>query len=175
MPSTLTLSVIGALSVAGAATGVYLGHAAIDEINPAYFHEPETTFHSALAANAPSNWEQVQAQEQSAVPITSCIGCINGPLPDYPVDYVPGHDPYVDTAAVTRWPARTRQAPAAESPVVYAEEAPAPVRERIVRYASYAVTQDEADAMAKRDAEASANAGPDAVAQAPATEVAATQ
>jgi hypothetical protein len=153
MPSTLTLSVIGTLSIAGAAVGVQLGHAAIGEINPAYFREPETPFHAALAANAPQDWDGVQAQEQAPVPITSCIGCVNGPPPEYPVDYVPGRDPYVDTAAVTRWPAPERRAAAAPAvetaQVVYAEAAPDPARERIVRYGSYPVTQEEAQAQAQ--------------------------
>jgi len=177
MPNTLTLSALGALSIAGAALGWQLGHASVAEINPAYFREPETTFHAALAANAPQGWDQVQRQEysQSEVPITSCIGCVNGPLPDYPVAYVPGRDPYIETAAVTRWPAQDRQAPrpqaapeetnelAAADP----EPAPDPARARIVRYGSYPVTQEEARAKADQKAE-------DAD-QAPAAEIAATQ
>lgn len=175
MPSTLTLSAVGALSIAGAALGMHLGHAAIAEINPAYFREPETPFHAALAANAPQDWDRVQAQEYSqvSVPITSCIGCVNGPVPDYPVAYVPGRDPYIETA-VTWWPPQARQPRVVETrttEVVYEEPQPDPVRERIVRYGSYPVTQEEAQAMAERDK----SAGADATAEPPPAEIAATQ
>jgi hypothetical protein len=169
----LTLSAVGALSIAGAALGVGLGHSAIGEINPAYFREPETRFHAALAPNISQDWDQVQAREyDAAATSTQCIGCVNGPVPDYPIDYVPGRDPYVDTTAVTRWTAGPRQAvPATRetTQVVYVQAAPAPdpARERIVRYASYPVTQEEAQAMAERDAQAEAPA--------PAPEIAATQ
>jgi hypothetical protein len=174
MANTLTLSALGALSIAGAALGWQLGHASVAEINPAYFKEPETTFHAALAANAPQSWDQVQRQEYSQVevPVTSCVGCVNGPLPAYPVAYVPGRDPYIETAAVTRWPAQARQArtaPEATEQVAYAEPEPKPdpARERIVRYGSYPVTQDEARAMADQKT--------DDAAEAPAAEIAATQ
>jgi hypothetical protein len=169
----LTLSVVGGLSIAGAALGVTLGRSAIGEINPAYFHEPETRFHAALAPNLSQDWDQVQAHEYDAsATAAQCIGCVDGPIPDYPVDYVPGRDPYVDTASVTRWPARSRQTvPAVRetTEVVYvqAAAAPDPARERIVRYASYPVTEDEARAMAERDSEAEAPV--------PAPEIAATQ
>jgi hypothetical protein len=170
VPSTLTLSVVGGLSIAGAALGVTLGRSAIGEINPAYFHEPETRFHAALAPNLSQDWDQVQAREYDAsATAAQCIGCVNGPVPDYPVDYVPGRDPYVDSTAVTRWPARPPAAVVTvrEAPKVVQVEAPAPdpARERIVRYASYPVTQEEAQAMAERDSEA----------EAPAPEIAATQ
>jgi hypothetical protein len=167
MPNTLTLSALGALSIAGAALGWQLGHASVAEINPAYFKERETTFHAALAANAPQSWDQVQRQEYSQVevPITSCIGCAHGPLPDYPVTYVPGRDPYIETAAVTRWPAQARQgrvAPEAQEQAAAAEpeqEAkPDPARERIVRFGSYPVTQEEAQAAAANGAAAAAGA-----------------
>jgi hypothetical protein len=174
MPNTLTLSALGALSIAGAALGWQLGHASVAEINPAYFKERETTFHAALAANAPQSWDQVQSQEyaQAEAPITSCIGCVNGPLPDYPVAYAPGRDPYIETAAVTRWPAQARQARAAteaQEQVAAAEpeSKPDPARERIVRYGSYPVTQDEARAMADQKADAGDEAA--------AAEIAATQ
>jgi len=176
VPNTLTLSALGALSIAGAALGWQLGHASVAEINPAYFKERETSFHAALAANAPQGWDQVQRQEfsQGEDPITSCIGCVNGPLPDYPVAYVPGRDPYIETAAVTRWPAQERQArvaPEAQEQAAVAEpvqEAKTdPARDRIVRYGSYPVTQDEARAMADQKA--------DTAAETPAAEIAATQ
>jgi hypothetical protein len=176
VPSTLTLSVLAGLTVAGAAAGVTLGHSAIAEINPAYFREPETRFHSALAPNISQDWDQVQAHEyDAAAGATQCVGCASGPVPDYPVTYVPGRDPYVDTAAVTRWPAAPRPAAAAvrqETQIVYVDSpaVPDPAQERIVRYASYPVTEDEARAMAERDSQA------DVKASAPAAqEVAATQ
>lgn len=154
MPNALALSVVAALSVGGAALGLELGRSTIGEIDPAYFRDPEVSFHAGLAPNASRDWEQVQAQEyaQGEPAITQCIGCLAGPPPDYPVEYVPQHDPYVDTA-VSRWPARDARGAEAPAEIVYVE-VPAPERERIVRYASYPVTQEEAQAMAERDAPA---------------------
>jgi hypothetical protein len=154
VPSTLTLTAIAGLSIVGAALGVHLGHSAIGEIDPAYFRDPPVPFHSALAPNLQQDWAQVQATEygQVAAPITQCIGCIDGPVPDYPVEYVPGRDPYVDTAS-SGWPPKARRVAIVEQDPepVQVEAAPDPVRERIVRYSSYPVTQEEAREMAASD------------------------
>ena len=171
VPSSLTLSVIGALTVAGAGLGLHLGRSAISEIDPAYFRDPEVSFHADLAANRGPDWAQVQAQEYaaSASPVTQCIGCVGGPQPDYPVEYVPGRDPYVSFAA-DRWPATTRQVrtervvEVVEEPA-YERAEPDPAHARIIRYASYPVTQEEAREMAERDS----------AREAPAEDIAATQ
>jgi hypothetical protein len=153
VPNTLTLSMLAGLSIAGAAIGVQLGRSAINEIDPAYFRDPEVAFHGDLAANRGPDWAQVQAQEYAAAatPVTQCIGCVGRPVPDFPVEYVPGRDPYVNFAP-DRWSPPVRHARAEVAEVAaYVEAEPDPVRERIVRYASYPVTQEEAREMAERD------------------------
>ncbi|MBV9373138.1 MAG: hypothetical protein JOZ90_08135 [Alphaproteobacteria bacterium] len=171
MPNTLTLSLVGGLTVAGAALGLGLGRSAIGEINPAYFAEPETSFHADLAGNRTPVGLAPAGDFTHAEPlIVQCIGCANMPAPDFPVEYVPRHDPMVD--AVTRWP-EPRRAVEAQAAPEEAAPAPDPARERIVRYASYPVTEDEAREMAARDAPVPA-ATP-ASAPAPAQENAATQ
>ena len=171
MPSTLTLSVIGSLTIAGAGLGLHLGRSAIGEIDPSYFREPEVSFHADLAANRGPDWAQVQVKEYaaSATPVTQCVGCVGGPTPDYPVEYVPGRDPYVNFAPES-WPGTVRQTRTVRTVEVveepaYEEPEPDPARARIVRYASYPVTQEEAREMAEREAARSA----------PAQEIAATQ
>jgi hypothetical protein len=165
MPNAVTMTVLAGLAVAGTALGVGLGRSAIEEINPAYLQDKEARFHGDLAANHPENLDQVQSREYAQAPaIASCIGCLAGPPPPFPVEYVPGRDPYVDTSA-RAWPGRVRAAQVQAAQVVPATaqvvpvqepQAPDPARERIVRYSSYPVTQEEARTMAERD---SAKAG----------------
>jgi hypothetical protein len=145
MPHSLTLSMMAGLSLFAAAGGVYLGRSAVAEINPAYFSEPQTKFHADLVPNRSADWAQVQVGEyQQAALVTGlgegCIGCR-----DYPVDYLPVHDPAVD-GYQDGWAASTGFA--AESDELPAEEAQDPERERIVRYASYPLTREEAAAEA---------------------------
>jgi hypothetical protein len=99
MPASTTLPIIAGLSILGASLGVTLGRSAISEINPAYFSDPDDSFHSDLVPYRSPDWAQVQAAEYHAAqqPVVvgdlggGCIGCR-----DYPVEYVPQHEPAVD-------------------------------------------------------------------------------
>jgi hypothetical protein len=142
MPVSTTLPIMAGLAIVGAALGVGLGRSAIAEINPAYLNKGEDSFHADLVPYRSPDWAQVhQAEHRSAQqPVlvgglgSGCIGCR-----DYPVEYVPRHDPAVDAYAggeLLRAPEPTQ--------VVYTEAAPAdPERERVQRYASYPVSSEE--------------------------------
>jgi hypothetical protein len=144
MPVSTTLPVMAGLSILGAALGITLGKSAIAEINPAYFNEAEDEFHADLAPYRSPDWGQVQQADYRAAqqPVivgelgSGCVGCS-----DYPVAYVPRHDPAVDgyeSSELLRAPEPTA--------VTYASAAPPaadPDRERIQRYASYPVSSEE--------------------------------
>lgn len=143
MPAATTLPIMAGLSILATALGVSLGKSAISEINPAYFSDPEDSFHSDLVPYRSPDWAQVQAAEYRAAqqPVlvgdlgSGCIGCR-----DHPVEYVPRHDPAVDGyadghAASAPQPARIV---IVETPVA-ADSA----RERIQRYSSYPVSSEE--------------------------------
>ncbi|HEX8064250.1 MAG TPA: hypothetical protein VF535_13675 [Allosphingosinicella sp.] len=157
MPVSTTLPVMAGLSILGAALGITLGNSAIAEINPAYFNEPEDEFHADLVPYRSSDWAQVQQAEYRAAqqPVIvgelgpGCVRCV-----DYPVAYVPRHDPAVDLYSdgeLLRAPEPTVVTVAAAAPAD-------PDRERIQLYASYPVSSDEkpvqvADAPAEPPAE----------------------
>ncbi|HYG49165.1 MAG TPA: hypothetical protein VD846_14635 [Allosphingosinicella sp.] len=143
MPVSTTLPVVAGLSILGAALGVTLGKSAIAEINPAYFSEPEDDFHADLVPYRSPDWAQVHAAEYRAAqqPVivgelgSGCIGCR-----DYPVAYVPQHDPAVDRyveGGLLRAPEPTVVTVAAEP------AAPDPALERIQAYSSYPVSAEE--------------------------------
>jgi hypothetical protein len=157
MPVSTTLPIIAGLSILGASLGVTLGRSAVSEINPAYFSDPEDSFHSDLVPYRSPDWAQVQAAEYRAAqqPVlvgdlgSGCIGCR-----DYPVEYAPRHDPAVDGYQ----DGYAASVPAAAPAQIYIVEtaAPDPDRERIQAYASYAVSSDEKPAEAAQVAEAPA-------------------
>ena len=141
MPASTTIPIIAGLSILGAAVGINLGNSAVSEINPAYFSDAEDSFHSDLVPYRSPDWAQVQAAEYHAAqqPVlvgelgTGCVGCR-----DYPIAYVPRHDPAVDLYAegeLLRAPEPTV--------VTVAAAAPDPAREQIQRYASYPVSAEE--------------------------------
>jgi hypothetical protein len=143
MPATTTLPVLAGLSILGAALGINLGRSAISEINPAYFNEPEESFHADLSPYRSPEWAQAEAARyqpaQQPVVVgelgSGCIGCR-----DYPVEYYPKHDPAVDgyqdgSAASAPQPAQVV--------IVETPAAPDPARDRIQLYSSYPVSSDE--------------------------------
>jgi hypothetical protein len=154
MPASTTLPIVAGLSILGAALGVNLGRSAISEINPAYYSEPEESFHADLAPYRSPDWAQVQTAEYQAAqqPVlvqglgSGCVGCA-----DYPVEYVPQHEPAVDgyqDGYAASAPPQPAQIVIVETP------APDPARERIERYASYPVSSDEKPAQAAEATEA---------------------
>jgi hypothetical protein len=158
MPATTTLPIMAGLSILGAALGVTLGKSAVSEINPAYFGDPDDSFHSDLVPYRSPDWAQVQAAEYRAAqqPVlvgdlgSGCIGCR-----DYPVEYVPRHEPAVDGYA------DDYAASAAQPAQIVIVETPAsdPGRDRIQLYSSYPVSSDEKPAQVAEMAEAPAAEG----------------
>lgn len=142
MPVSTTLPVMAAISILGAALGITLGKSAVAEINPAYFNEAEDDFHADLVPARGSDWAQVRQAEYRAAqqPVlvgelgTGCVGCR-----DYPVAYVPKHDPAVDLYAE----GELLRAPEPTVVTVAAATAPDPDRERVQLYASYPVSSEE--------------------------------
>jgi hypothetical protein len=147
VPQAPIFVIAAGLCAIGAAIGVGLGHATVDQINPADFQDPP--FASDLApGHSSADWAQVQAEEyrtaaQQAEP-ESCAGCT------WPVAPVPPEDPAIArydqprTAAVP--PARTATAvpqERVEAPVRTAavEAPPEPDWGRVQRYAHYPVEQ----------------------------------
>lgn len=144
MPATTTLPIMAGLAILGAALGVNLGHSAVSEINPAYFSDPEDSFHSDLVPYRSPDWAQVQASEYRAAqqPVlvgdlgSGCIGCR-----DYPVEYVPRHDYAVD--GYDDGYAAMAPAAAPAQIVIVETPTPDPDRERIQAYSSYRVSTEE--------------------------------
>jgi hypothetical protein len=162
VPNAYIFPMIAGLAVAGAAAGVQMGHSAIAEIKPDYFQEPAARFHADLVPYRSPDWAQVQAQEYNQPPqvVTQdaamgggCVGCRT-----WPVEYVPRHDPTVDRIyaadGVDREYREAVRAARAAPTTVVVQEAPDASRERIVRYASYPVSREEADAAAAEAADA---------------------
>jgi hypothetical protein len=155
MPAATTLPVIAGLAILGAAAGVNLGRAAIADINPAYFDEPETRFHADLTPYRSPDWAQAQPAGYLAAqqPVlvgnlgSGCVGCA-----DYPVEYVPRHEPAVDGHSALY----AESAPQPAQIVIVETPAADPGRERIQLYSSYPVSGDEKPAEAVRTAEAPA-------------------
>lgn len=139
MPQPTTLVIAAGLSIAGAAIGVNMGHATIDQINPANFKDTDPRFYPDAAPGGPrADWAQVQAQEyQAAAQATApqgCAGCT------WPVAPVPPQDPTVaryDRALTAAVPAERAEAPVR---IVVVEQSP-PEADwgRVQRYMRYPV------------------------------------
>jgi hypothetical protein len=160
MAHSLTLPTIGVLALAGAGLGLHLGKQSISEINPIYFQEPPTRFHSDLSPYRSADSGGYVARMDMASPLqlgTGCVGCRT-----YPEEYFPQRDPMVDRAI---------EGVSDEAPLVQpavAETAPDPdlIRrqselERLQRYAAFAIgaEEEEAAAAAPADGEATAIQG----------------
>jgi hypothetical protein len=141
MPVSTTLPVMAGLAILGVALGVGFGKSAVADINPAYFSKAEDSFHGDLVPNRGPDWAPVHQADYRAAqqPVvfgdlgTGCVGCR-----DYPVEYVPRHDPAVD-----RYVEGGTLPEPAQAAVAEAAPAPDPDRERIQRYASFPVSSDE--------------------------------
>ena len=155
MANPMTLPLLGILSLAGAGAGLYLGKAAVGEINPAYFRTPEPRLsYSDLSGYRSPSWAASQTSlppiEQAALG-TGCVGCTN-----YPEEYYPEHEPAVDGfAASATTPApyepaqlalqRTEPQPAVNDPGV----------RQVERYARMIGTVQAPESVEAPDAEAS--------------------
>ncbi len=120
MAHALTIPTLAVLAVAGIGSGVYLGKAAIAEIDPAYYNEPETRFHADLTPYRPSTSAavyragQLTPAELDQALGSGCVGCRT-----YPEEYYPEQDPAVEPER-NRW-AEAAEQPAAQ-PAVYTSE-----------------------------------------------------
>jgi hypothetical protein len=161
MPRSMTLPIVTGLSILGALSGVALGRSAISEIDPSYFSAAPARFHADRVPNPP-DWTQVQLTQyrQEGLEAGLGTGCFGCRAPDA-VYAAPAMATYGDS-----WVAEA-EAEAEPADMVVYEEAPDPERERLVRYASYPLTEAEEEA---RSAEAEpapddyAGAGGDTVA-----------
>lgn len=135
MLSRATLPALAALIVTGTAAGVYLGKAAVAEINPIYYSEPEARFHGELVPYRPTQTAGYQAGDPSNANLEQalgrgCVGCRT-----YPEEVILVHrgtsDKYVPGGAdVAEEPVQT---------VAY-EQTVSPEFAAVERYASYPVT-----------------------------------
>ncbi len=153
MPSPLTLPIVAGLSIIGGLGGIWLGHSAIDQVNPFFFSEPQTRFHADSVPYRSPDWAQVNAAEQAQAiegEITSCVGCLN-----WPQEYRPIRDAAFRSMDYGQevWPASISTAvPAASSnqapePAPRAAE-PDPDWQRVQAYSSYPVDARERRAAA---------------------------
>jgi hypothetical protein len=144
MPHSLTLPLVAGLAIIGTAVGVSLGRSAVNEINPAYFTDPQVPFHADLSPYRTPDWAQVQSAEYQRDTIpeglgTGCIGCTAAPalyLPD-PQGWSDGLDDGRSASAAYA----IEPEPAPTDPVPRDAEL-----ERIDLYASYPVDAAEAAA-----------------------------
>jgi hypothetical protein len=155
----LSLGIFGGLAVAGVGTGIYLGQAAIAEIDPMYFEKPPTRFHADLSPYRPSDSARrsmlASAEEPSLG--TACVGCRT-----YPEEYRPIRDASIDRDE--RSYAADVRATVAETAVMTQEVDPEADRlrrdiDRVARYAqgsapaSLQLASVEAEAPADSQAE----------------------
>ena len=152
-----TLATLACLSLVGTAGGVWLGGAAVGEIDPFFFSTPESTFVTDRVAYRSPDWAEVQIGEYQQQGLVEGIG--QGPVAGavYAAPAVASYGESWAEAAEEQavqpraWAPRQapRQARArTEEPVrVWTiEEAPAeqdPEWQRVERYASYVVAEEE--------------------------------
>lgn len=145
MPSPLTLPIVAGLSIIGGLGGIWLGHSAIDQVNPSFFSQSETRFHADSVPYRSPDWAQVRALEEArnaGSEIVSCIGCRN-----WPQEYQPIRDAAFASldGGQQGWSARPARAEIAvqEPAVAAAAVEPDPDRQRIQAYSSYQVDARE--------------------------------
>jgi hypothetical protein len=137
--SSKTIPILGGLALLATAAGVSLGHSAVADINPVYFSSAPDRFHGDRAPQRP-DWTAPQPA-LSSVPAeglgSGCFGCS-----------ARGSEHYAAPAVVTYtdgWRADAERASApVEAVAIEQVAAPDPERERVVRYASYPITEAEA-------------------------------
>jgi len=138
----MKLPIIGALAVAGGALGLHLGNSAIAEIDPSYFQDPPTRFHSDLSPyrSAPSAPYAGAAEGPAPLVLgTGCVGCRT-----YPEEYYPQTDPAVealyDSPDAAEPPIELAAASTNEDQALAERQA---MLDRLDRYARFAVTAGE--------------------------------
>ena len=144
MPSPFTLPIVAGLSIIGGLGGIWLGHSAIDQVNPFFFSEPEPRFHADAVPYRSPDWAQVRVLEEArnaGSEIVSCIGCRN-----WPQEYRPIRDAAFSSfdGGADGWSA---SAPSLETrepePAAVVAAEPDPERQRVQAYSSYPVDARE--------------------------------
>ena len=148
MSARVTLPILALLAVAGAGGGVWLGHSAIAEVDPAYFRDGEVSFHADRVPNRSPDWAQVQAHEYVEASTIQGLGdgCFDCGVPPIQLHSAPA-----PTVYEVRW-SDGGDAAAEAVPAVLVEEEPDPELERVVLYSSYPITTREAEAREAREA-----------------------
>ena len=151
MPQPTTLVVAAGLAIVGAAIGVNMGHATVDQINPANFKDSDSAFMGAAQdSRSPDSWAQVQSQEyQAAAQATAPQGCTDC---TWPVAPVPPRDPTVaryDQPRIAAVPPERAEAPVRI--VIVEQQPPEPDWGRIERYARYPVERYRDQPAAEED------------------------
>ena len=158
MPWKRTLPKLAGLCVVGAASGLWLGGAAVGEIDPFFYSAPEPTFVSDRMAYRSPDWAEVQIGEYRQDGLLEGIGA--GPMPGavYASPAVASYGESWSAASAEQaepvrvWSGREQWAEPAQPVRVWssgemvAERAePDPERQRVERYASYRITEEEPD------------------------------
>ena len=156
MPQPITFVIAAGLAIVGGAIGVNMGHATIDQINPANFRDSDAALYpdAAQEARSPGDWAQVQAQEyQAASQAPAPAACANCTWPTPPVAPVPPQDPTVARYDQERIAAVPRERAEAPVRIVVVDEASEPDWGRVERYTRYPVERDRQPAYAEDDDE----------------------
>ena len=147
-----TLPKLAGLCVIGAASGLWLGGAAVGEIDPFFYSAPEPTFVSDRMAYRSPDWAEVQIVEYQKEGLLEGIGA--GPMPGaiYASPAVASYGESWSAASaeqaepVRAWSERAQSARAWSSgDVLAARSEPDPGWQRVERYASYPVSEEEAE------------------------------
>ena len=154
-----TLPKLAGLCVVGAASGMWLGGAAVGEIDPFFYTAPEPTFVSDRMAYRSPDWTEVQIGEYRQEGLLDGIG--RGPMPGavYASPAVASYgESWAAASADQAEPVREQWAERAQPVRVWRSgELPAertepdPERQRVERYASYPIAEEEAEQGAAED------------------------
>ena len=156
--SLKTLATLACLSLVGTAGGVWLGGAAVGDIDPFFFSTPVASFVSDRMAYRSPDWAEVQIGEYQQAGLND--GIASGPMPGavyaspavatYGDSWVSAAQEQVTPAAAWRPRAEPVRAwvPPEEPVRVWRAREEAPVDreaewERVERYASYRIAEEE--------------------------------
>jgi hypothetical protein len=155
MTISTTLTTIGGLSILAATAGVSLGRDAAGEIDPVYYQPVESHFYADLSPNRSSG--TAQPDPGGSDYIQADYSYLAAATRDYPVEYRPRHDRWVD-GVDDGWSA---SAPVAEdaAEVSIPTDPPPPNRAWVERYTDYTLVADPAPVQAAAPAPASAEPG----------------
>ena len=156
MPAKTVLPMIAALSAIGAGTGIWLGHAAVGDIDPVFFSDAPASFVADRVASRPPDWAGVQIGEYQQQGLLDGISAAPAPSAVYAAPAVASYgDSWAADTTQQAEPVRAIAYPAAVEPETEeVQEVPVdPDIVRVHRYASYPVSREEVDAAESADDE----------------------